>query len=200
MSPVSQPDRHDAPWLIDDGVPGLAAQVEELVIGGEDAVGEEIVAHELPEVFDRVQLGRFWRERQEGDVLRDLKGLGHVPSGLIENEDGVLARGNFCGDLHEMKVHGFCVAARQDESCPFSLLRADRPEDVGRGGALVLRRRGAGSALGPASGDLVLLADARLVGEPDLYLMGREALALGDLVQAGGEAFLKSSMACGFCA
>jgi len=29
----------------DDGVPGLAAQVEELVIGGEDSVGEEIVAH-----------------------------------------------------------------------------------------------------------------------------------------------------------
>lgn len=53
MSPVSQPDGHDAPWLINDSVPGLAAQVEELVIGGEDAVGEEIVAHELPEVFDR---------------------------------------------------------------------------------------------------------------------------------------------------
>ena len=54
-----------------------------MVIGGEDAVGEEIVAHELPKVFDRVQLGRFWRQRQEGDVLRDLEALGHVPSGLI---------------------------------------------------------------------------------------------------------------------
>jgi len=200
MSPVSQPDGHDAPWLVDDGVPSLAAQVEELVIGGEDSVGEEIVAHELPEVFDRIQLGRFWRQRQEGDVLRDLEAFGHVPSGLIENEDGVFARGDCGGDLHEMKVHGFCVAARQDESRPFSLLRADRPEDVGRDGALIVRRRGAGSALGPASGDLVLLADAGLVGEPDLYVIGREALVGGDFVQAGGETFLKSSMACVSCA
>lgn len=199
MSPVSQSDGQDAPWLIHHGVPGLAGQVEELVIAGEDTVGEEIVAHELPKVFDRVQLGRFWRQRQEGDVLRDREGLGHVPSGLIQNEDGMLARSDFGGDLHEMEVHGFRVAARQNQSRPFSLFRADRPEDGGRGGALVVRRRGAGSAPGPASGDLVLLADARLVGEPDLYVIGREALVVGDLVEAGGESFLKSSMACGFC-
>jgi len=67
-------------------------------------------------------------------------------------------------------------------AAPFFLLRADRPEDVGRGGALIVRRRGAGSALGAASGDLVLLADARLIGEPDIYVIGREDLVGGDFV------------------
>ena len=57
MCPVTQADGHDAPRLIDEGVPGMAAVVEQVIIGYEDPVGEPVVAHELPEVFDRVQFG-----------------------------------------------------------------------------------------------------------------------------------------------
>ena len=56
---MAQSDRHDAPWLIDELVPSLAAMVDEIVVGFEDAVGEPVVAHELPDVFDRVELGDF---------------------------------------------------------------------------------------------------------------------------------------------
>ena len=42
-------------------------------------------------------------------------------------------------------------------------------EDVGGSGPLVPRCAWTGAALGPAAGDLVLLADAGLVGEPDFY-------------------------------
>jgi len=47
----------------------------------------------------------------------------------------------------------------------------------------------------PATGDLVLLADSGLVAEPDLYIVGINALLARDLVQARREAFLKASIA-----
>jgi len=39
------------------------------------------------------------------------------------------------------------------------------------------------AALGPTAGDLVLLADARLVGEPDLSAVGSDAILATDLFQ-----------------
>ena len=49
--------------------------------------------------------------------------------------------------------------------------------------------------VGHASWDLVLLADASLVLEPDLYL-GACRLAARDLRQQVGEVFLKASAVC----
>ena len=57
MCPISQADRHDCPWLVDEIVPGKAAVIDDVVVGLEDAVGEPVVADELPDVFDRVQFG-----------------------------------------------------------------------------------------------------------------------------------------------
>ena len=56
---------------------------------------------------------------------------------------------------------------------------------------MVRRRARTRAALGPTAGDLVLLADAGLVGEPDLYGGGLDALLLPDLVQARGKALPK---------
>lgn len=67
--------------------------------------------------------------------------------------------------------------------------RANGAEDVGRGGALVRRCRGPRATLGPAPRDLVLLADACLVGEPHLYTLRCDALLLRDRVPAGWEAY-----------
>src|SRR3954453_11375775 len=47
------------------------------------------------------------------------------------------------------------------------------------------------AAPGPAPGDLVLLADPRLVGEPELYPARLDALLPRDLVKTPGEAFFK---------
>src|SRR5680860_1161954 len=134
MGPVAQADGHDVPRLIDELVPGVAAMIEQVVVGLEDPVRQPVVAHELPDVLDRVQL------------------------------------------------------------------RADGSEDVGRGGALVVRRAGARSAPGPAAGDLVLLADARLVGEPDLYPGQGNAFVSRNRVEQGREFFLNSSMSSMRCA
>ncbi len=69
MCPFSVSDGHDLPRLVDELVPGLAAEGEDFVIGFEDPVGEPVVAHELPDVLDRVQFGRSGRQWQQGYVV-----------------------------------------------------------------------------------------------------------------------------------
>ena len=69
-----------------------------------------------------------------------------------------------------------------------------------RGGSLVFRGARARPALGPAARDLVLLSNARLVGKPDFYGGGLDALFMPDLRQALRETFLKSSIAPAACA
>ena len=125
-----------------------------------------------------------------------------MPASLIDQEDGVGSWCDHLGNLSEMQVHRLGVASRQDQGGALALLRADRAEDVGGGSALVTGRARAGAALGPAAGDLVLLANTRLVLEPDLYLVAVDRLLARDCVQARGEVFLKSSMtpsACAWC-
>ena len=195
MRPLAQSDGHDAPGLIDELVPCLAAVVDEIVVGFEDAVREPVVAHELPDVFDRVELGAFRRQRDDGDVWWHDEARRQVPAGLIDQEDGVGAGRDGLGDLDQMQVHRLGVAGRQDQGRALALLRADGAEDVGGGGALIAGRAWAGAALGPAAGDLVLLADASLVCEPDFYRVDVDRLFARDCIQARGEAFLKSSIA-----
>ena len=39
-------------------------------VGAEDAVGEPVVADELPDILDRIEFGAFGRQRDERDVRR----------------------------------------------------------------------------------------------------------------------------------
>ena len=118
-----------------------------------------------------------------------------VPAGLVDQEDGVGGGCDGRGDLGEVQAHRLGVAGPQDQGCTLTLFRADRSEDVGGSSPLVTRCDGAGAALGPAAGDLVLLADAGLVGEPDFYRVAGKCLLAGDCLQMRREAFLKSSIA-----
>ena len=54
MRPGAQADRHDSPWLLDEVVPGIAAVIEQVVVAEEDAIGEPVLADELPDAFLRV--------------------------------------------------------------------------------------------------------------------------------------------------
>src|SRR6266704_6304138 len=49
--PIAVSDGHDLPGLIDEGVPGVAAVIDDVVEGFEDAVRQPVLAHELPDVF-----------------------------------------------------------------------------------------------------------------------------------------------------
>ena len=98
------------------------------------------------------------------------------------------ARRDLCGDFGEVQIHRLGVAARHDEGRALAVLRADRAENIGRSGSLVAWGAGARAAPGPTSRDLVLLADARLVGEPDFYRATINALLAPDRFQARGKA------------
>ena len=98
------------------------------------------------------------------------------------------------GDLREVQVHRLGVAGRQNQGRALALLWADCAEDVGGGGALVPGRARTGASLGPAAGDLVLLANTGLVRKPDFYLVAVERFVTRNGIQARGEVFLKSSI------
>lgn len=197
MRPLAQSDRHDAPRLIDEVVPGEAALVDDVVVGFEDAVRQPVVTHELPDVLDRVELGASRRQRQQGDVGRHDQFGRPVPSSLIEDDHGVGARRYVERDLFEMHAHRFTVAAGHDDACSLALGGADRTEDPCRGTPLIARSRGARAALGPAPGELGLLADPGFVLPPQLYgcSLGE---ALADLRQTGAKLFLKMVMSSSF--
>ena len=46
---------HDFPWLIDELVPGVTAEVDDILAGFENLVGESVVAHEPPDVLQQSQ-------------------------------------------------------------------------------------------------------------------------------------------------
>lgn len=54
-----------------------------------DLVRQPVLAHEEPEVPNRVKLGRLRRQWQNRDVGRHDKVVGHVPSRLVHDEDGM---------------------------------------------------------------------------------------------------------------
>ena len=43
---------HDAQGQFDQLVPGIAAMIDDFIIGFEDAVGKPVVQHELLDIFD----------------------------------------------------------------------------------------------------------------------------------------------------
>ena len=109
-----------------------------------------------------------------------------MPASLIDKKGGVRARRNLRCDFSEVEVHRFCIAAWHHERRALAVPGTDRAEDIGGGGSLISGSAGARAALGPTPGDLVLLADARLVSEPDLYGVGLDAFFAPDLRQALG--------------
>ena len=92
------------------------------------------------------------------------------------------------------------VAMWQNKRRGLAVPRADGAENIGRGCALIVGCRRPRAAFGPASRDLVLLADPGLVPKPDLYIVRVDTFGARDLTQDGREFFLKSSIAPSACA
>jgi hypothetical protein len=101
---LAQSDGHDAPRLVDELVPSLAAVINEIIVRFENTVGEPVVAHELPDVLDRVELGAFRRQGDNGDVGRHDEARRQVPASLIDQEDGMGTWRNDLGDFREVRL------------------------------------------------------------------------------------------------
>ena len=152
MGRLAQCDGHDAPRLICELVPGRTAMIEEIVVGFEDAVREPVVTHELPDVFDWVELRALWRQRNECDVAWNDKALGHVPTRLVDDQDGMGTGREWLQRSPQGAVHRRGIAIGQYQTprpCPPSGRRhrkyrlrrcADREERWGRCHAFNQRR------------------------------------------------------------
>ena len=106
---------------------------------------------ELPEVLDRVEFRAVGRQRQEREAIRDQQGVGAVPAGLIEDDDGMGIGRDVGRDLGEVQVHGRGIDVREDQSGGLLGRRADGGEDIGGGVALVARLPRPAAAARPAS-------------------------------------------------
>ena len=107
MRPFADPNGHDARWLADQLVPSITAMIDNLVVGFEDAVGEPIIPHELPDVFDGIEFWAFGWQRDDADVLGYDERGGHMPPGLIHEQNGMGAGRHGPSDFSKMQVH--CV-------------------------------------------------------------------------------------------
>ena len=91
-----------------------------------------------------------------------------MPARLVHQDEGMRPGCNRLRDLLQVQGHALRGAAGQNQARALALGRTDGPEEVGRGGPLVLGGGRARAASGPASRDLVLLPDPGLIREPDL--------------------------------
>ncbi len=106
--------------------------------------------------------------------------------------------GDRAGYLLEVKLHGIGVSEGQRQARADAAHRADGAKQIGALVALIGGLRGPGSAPRPLADAAVLLADARLVLEPDL-----DAFAVGYAAEMrredAGEVFLKAAMVSPSC-
>src|SRR5260221_2786038 len=199
MSPDSESDGHDPPGLVQERVPGETAMVEDVSVGCEDAIGEPVVSHELPYVLNRVEFGRPRRQGHQGNVVGHRQLGSRMPTGLVQQQHGMGAWSHGSRDLGQVQFHGLCRAAGKHEAGCLALCRANGTEDVCRAGALVLRRDRSRAAPGPATGELVFLANAGFVLKPDLYWLSA-CMTRRDRRQLRCKVFLKSGIASTACA
>jgi hypothetical protein len=68
VRPLALSDGHDLPGSVDKGIPGVAAVIDDIVVGFEDAVREPVFAHILPNIFDRIEFRAFRWQRDNGDI------------------------------------------------------------------------------------------------------------------------------------
>jgi hypothetical protein len=144
------------------------AGIEDIVIGREDAMAEEVVFEVLPGFFGGIAFGRGGGDIDEGDVIGYAQRVRAMPCGAVGDHGGVDVRGQLSADFVEMQLHHGGIGAGQDEPDGRIPLRTESAENIG---ILVARVDGNGRARslgGPTMGASALLTDARFVLAPQL--------------------------------
>ena len=142
--------------------------------------------------LDRVQLRGARRQPDRRHVRGHRQLRRGVPTGAIEDENGVRAGGDVGGDFVDVELHRLGVGEGERQGRAFAVSGADRAEQIGIFVVLVGRLPGPRSAPRPLAHEAVLLTDARFVLEPDF-----DRRLLGQIrhmdTQDIGEVFLKAS-------
>ena len=122
-----------------------------------------------------------------------------MPSGAVEQQDGVCAFSDVARDFVEVKLHHVGVRIGQRQSRSDAASWADRAEQIGVVVALIGGLSGSRSTPGPLADEAVLLADSGFILEPDF-----DRRRLGDPLemsfQRAREVFLNASTIRSSCA
>src|SRR5258708_4776636 len=169
MCPIAGGDRGYSIGRCDQGVPGAAARLDDSLVGLPDAVAQEILPEEFPDVFHWVEFRSIGWQRHQGDVLGNIESsAGLVPAGAVENEDGVGAWPNALADLFEVQVHSLGTDGGQNEGRAGASVRTHGAKQIDRAVPLIAWCRRPGPSPRPQAGQRSLLADPRFVLPPDL--------------------------------
>jgi hypothetical protein len=110
-------------------VPGLAASVDDRGVVRPDPQAELVLPQIVPEILDRVEFWAIARQRQQGEVARDLAQRGEaVPAGAIQHQDGMGVGRDLAADRLQMQAHRLGVGKRQHQPGADRPFGADRPE------------------------------------------------------------------------
>ena len=180
----------DSVWFCCEGVPGLAAGLDNRFGVVEHAEGKEALAQIEPDPLDRVEFRTVGRQRHQRDVVRNGERALIVPTGAVEDHGGVDVVWPDSGEAGEEHIHDLGVDAGQHEGEVLAGGRAHGGEDVGPLVSDLTWARGALAPEPPAMTDPALVADAGLVLEPEFEpLVG---LGFGGRLQGRAEPpFLK---------
>ncbi len=118
-----------------------------------------------------------------------------MPSGAVEQQDGVGALGDVARDFLEMELHGLGVGEGQRQRSADASGGTNGAKEIRAFIALIGGLARPRSSLGPLTHKAVLLADAGFILEPDLdRRRRRQAVEMG--AQRAREVFLKASTIC----
>ena len=87
---------------MEEAGPGPTAGVHVVVVGVVDPGIEKVMSEELKEVLDRVQFWGIGRQEEQRDVVGEVEIMGGMPSGLVEDNDGMDAVGDLGADFLKM--------------------------------------------------------------------------------------------------
>lgn len=165
--PVAGSDFADFAGKAAEIVPSAATRFDDSLVSFEDPIGEMVLAKKLPDVFDGIEFGTIGRKEQEAYVVRYQQlAAGLMPSGAVEDEDGVVPGLDLGGDLGQVQVHGLGIGVGQNQGGADVTSGAHGAEDVRPGVAGVLDPARPGALLGPNVGQGSLLPDTGLVLPP----------------------------------
>jgi hypothetical protein len=162
----------DGIWRGHESIPSIATSVHDILVGFVEPVCELVLALILPDIFDRVKLGRIGRQGDESHVFRNNEVFAAMPASAVEDERGVGARRDGLRDFRKVQVHRFGIGVWHDKSCPRRPRRADSTEEIGPFVAGIAQRAGPASLARPNPRQRAFLAYAGFVLEPDFDRFG----------------------------
>ena len=177
----------DPAWVIEHGVPGVLASIEDVLIGSEQAVAEEVVFEVLPGLFGWIALWGVGRDIDQGDIAGNAQPLRAVPAGAVGDHGGVDLGGECGADFIEVQLHHGGVGAGENQADSAAALRAEGAEDIGILIAGVEGHRRPRPCGSPAVGATAFLPDARFILAPKLN--GLAGMGGGDCLEFCGEFF-----------